>query len=583
MRLNLRATESFLSRLPIRDRDTGKIVEFRANPNQKKLLDKLQTREDLGFPLWYIILKSRRVGMSAFTDGILLSHCCAMPGAEAMIVAHLAKSSKALFQIPTNLAQALRRYISGIEITQQQITIPHVRRNSLLQIATAGTVAGGRGLTLSALHLSEAAYFPSSQSFTSLLPSVQYQPHTVVAIESTANGMEGPGQAFFDYWTAAVEGRNELLPIFLSWLDDPACIRDEDEASDAPANDYEKELMTGYGASKAQIAWIRFTLETVCNGDMNTLLQEYPHCPDVAFQSSGNPAFSREELSLVRMSVTPPMAQGTIRCVDEERKEAEFIEGPGDVMLWERPVPNAHYYIGGDAAKGQDTGDFAAAVGWNAETGRQAFRYAAQIGPEALAEVINALGRYYNNAMVNIELTGGWGYIVLRDLRDTFHYPQQYFWRSRDDRPNTKGRGSMHWETTERSRRMLFDVFRTSVRRGEAIPLDEAILSQMSRAVMELGWRWTITKGHDDIFFAGLLGWIAKEQYHVPHSEFQVRSANISPESGADELSALPKWLADPFSTASGTLTQNGADHLAKLRRYDARRGRPNLLSGLEI
>ena len=80
----------------------------------------------------------------------------------------------------------------------------------------------------------------------SILPAVSKAPDTVIALESTAQGMTGIGETFYEYWEAANKtGRawNGFTPIFLSWLDDPACVRPDWEAEDAPASDFEKDLM----------------------------------------------------------------------------------------------------------------------------------------------------------------------------------------------------------------------------------------------------------------------------------------------------------------------------------------------------
>ena len=87
---------------------------------------------------------------------------------------------------------------------------------------TAATVHGQRGLTSSFLHLTEAGFYPYSGAFTSLLNTLSKDPNNAALIETTANGMEGPGESYYQAWEAAVAGDNEFLPIFLPWWEDPA-------------------------------------------------------------------------------------------------------------------------------------------------------------------------------------------------------------------------------------------------------------------------------------------------------------------------------------------------------------------------
>ena len=280
--LNPAQAELFLSKLPIRHRDTGVSVPFRFNPNQRILQQHAQNLYDAGKPLWIILLKSRRVGGSAWTEGMLTCHCLAKAQAEALIVAHQFNSSKALFSIPKGLVGGLPFKIPLNK--QHEIEFPHPEGISTLKIATAGSITSGRGLTLSALHLSEAAHYPGEGSFLSLIPAVSYDPSTILIIESTANGKIGPGESFYNYWTAAEEGRSEFLPVFLCWLDDPACFRHPDEAKDAPKDSDEKDLikvMKRRGdhtdiQMKGRLAWRRWAIETQAQGSMQYFNQEYP-------------------------------------------------------------------------------------------------------------------------------------------------------------------------------------------------------------------------------------------------------------------------------------------------------------------
>lgn len=287
--MKLSSSISLLSRLRIRDRDSNDMVPFRLNPNQSTLCRKLQKLEDEGRPLWYISLKARRVGVSAFTDGLLFTHSLATPGMRDLILAHERSSSEALFDIPLSLLASLPEM--GLpRPTKTSITIPHNGNKSTLTIKTAGNFKAGRGFTLDACHLSEAAFYPGEagegESFASLMNAVAYKPGSILCIESTANGMDGPGRPFYQFWQDSTTGHTDLLPVFLTWLEDPACHRDEREAPDAPRDDDERELMQDYRADRSQIAWMRRTVATNCNGDALKFRREFPWCVDAGALTS---------------------------------------------------------------------------------------------------------------------------------------------------------------------------------------------------------------------------------------------------------------------------------------------------------
>lgn len=814
---------------------------------------------------------------SSFFDGLLFVHCLARPQAHAQIVAHLKTTSETgLFRVPRDLASGLNAKVDVADVRARNIFFRHASGDSLLDLATAGTTSGGRGLTLSALHLSEAAQFPGEDSFLSLLPAVSEAPDTLIAVESTAFGRVGVGQMFYEFWNNACAGKNGYVPIFLSWLNDPDCVRDEEEADDAPATDLERELMgKPYYANKAQIAWMRLTLEAKCKGEEPMWLQEYPHCvtretrvstdlgiipiesagaaifcesgkieawgaqpiapiyrletkagrvlrgtanhpvclgdghyeylsrlspgqkvelcvprfagkkhveswsdfpgvkttvvvdelwakflgyfmgdgsyykrvisvvcdpkdvdvqadvektitqlfgrtpqrreigkvkgrkgavefrlsawgtldtfqrlgivrslnnasyrrnvcvpeaifrspvdtvaaflsalfecdgsasggavrfasskrqfirdiqllllgfgisshiyankkkggsgkdyicyelaihrrtvhnfrfigfrgerkntllaaiackpstatlfdevksvieeekqevtydftisdshaflangilthntAEVAFVATGDPAFPKEELGYALTTKKPPEWTGRMvrigSNVDFEKSSK------GELLLWEKPKKKCFYYIGGDAAAGYETGDFAALVGWNGTTGEQAFRLSGHLHPEELADEADKLGRYFNQAMVNIELTGNLGRWAQKLLRDRYMYPNIYVWKGKDDRRPDKQKGSSAhgWETTQATRGLMFDAFREALRAGRrGIPggieiYDEELVRQMDICTFREGLRWDVEKGHDDILVASMLCVVTMAQYPPPN------------------------------------------------------------------
>lgn len=586
--LNLHHFESLCSRLTIPHRDiatgTRGQSRWRFNPSQQKIMAKLYERRYQKKPLWLIFLKARRLGISTFTAAMLVAQQLQKPGAKGMIVAQLSATSKELFERAQDFSKQLP--IRLPPHTQQEIYFPHSNAISTLRRSTAKTVISGRGLTLNGLHLTEAAFYPGEDSFVALLNTVSAaDPDNIVVIETTANGIEGDGEAYYNYWEAAVRGDNGFMPIFLPWWDDPVTFLPDDLAPDAGEDDYEKWLMKDFGVTKGQIAWFRTTLETKCGGSLPRWRAEYPAEPMEAFVSSGNPAFEVSEMALAKKTVCRPIAIMSLTVIKGKPlfEESRAATGP-PLKVFEWPVAGAHYYLGVDAAKGVEDGDFAAIVGWNAETGGQAFTYAAKVGPELLSAIVNHLGRWYNNAMVNVEITGGWGYMVIKDLRDRWHYPTQYMWMSRDDRPDKKGRQALGWETTDRSRQRIMTLFRTALRRDEIIVKDIEVVQQMDKCKMELGWRWTVIRGHDDVLMAAFLGWVAKEDHHFPHGDSKRKAQTMKTEEdmAAQRAETSLSWMDSPESTAFGLLGWTSSTHTKMIKNYEKQKRRLSTLGEMQ-
>jgi hypothetical protein len=146
------------------------------------------------------------------------------------------------------------------------------------------------------------------------------------------------------------------------------------------------------------------------------------------------------------------------------------------------------------------------------------FRYANRLTPEALAKLLNLLGRFYNNALIAIELTGNLGLWAQARLRDTFSYRNLYRWKGRDDKLEVGGARvstSIGWETTSRTRPLLLSAFRGGIREGEAILHDKLTLEQMRSAENKSG-RWEVDDNvHDDILMAAMIGWMSLKQWYT--------------------------------------------------------------------
>jgi hypothetical protein len=542
-------SEVLLSRLPVQKLNSSAMVNFRFNPNQQRRFQMIREQWKREGKMRVLDLKSRRVGVSAQTDGFLWCYGLAFPNVNIKIVAHLTPSAEELFRIPSNLSRAFPAFAKE-DIQTKRIFFPHPQGNSQITLATAGTPAAGRGGTLSALHLSEAAYYPSDESFTSMITSVSKGPGSIVVIESTANGREGPGEAFFDYWNDAVAGRNGYIPVFLSWLGDPTCFRSAEEAEDAPRDDLEKELMNGpFNATREQIAWMRRTKADDCRDIEAKWLTDFPHCPEVAFQISGSPAFAREELAYAEGTIRKELYRG--KFVRTGATTFRFIKDDnGPWHIWKQPYDDKgradglKYYIGADAALGTDEGDFAAAVCICGQTGEVSARFTERVPPELFADQLDMAGRWFNTAMLNPELTGNLGRWTLIKLRDVFRYPNIYSWKGRDDRKRGRPKGAaLGFEMNQATRRLIIDATRNGLRMGirkepgALIVNDRMLMSQIGLCTLK-EWRWEVLRGHDDAAVALFIACLTREQY--PPQRMSFAPKNLMEQTPEQQLNGLP-------------------------------------------
>lgn len=580
--MNFDNAERLLSTLPVRDKLSQRLVPFRLNSAQKRLWRILRQQDANGSPMRAIVLKSRRQGISTLMDNLLAVHCSSRAGAHSAIITHDFKSSKALFKAPITLLESrlpgrpsLKATLGMPDLTQHLITFPHENGNSTLMIATAGNVEGARGMTFTDLHLSEAAFWQSEGAFAALLPTVPNSSDTIIVIESTANGRTGMGQAYYDFWNASLRGETGYEAIFLSWLEDPTCQDFNLNVDDAPIDDEEKLLMEGVvvngvllKAAPEQIAWRRVTLNSpACRGYAEVFDSEFPRTPDVAFVSTGEPAFTREEMAAARKHLT----EGRHVEISIDGNFPRSTPRPvSRLILWEDPQPGVRYYFGVDAARGIEGKDFSAVVGINGDTGEQCVRYENEVDPEYLANFCWMLGLYFNKGMLCIELTGNLGLWVQSRLRDHYHYPNLYRWRgTRDDkiRPGGAAKGGTYgWETTYRSRERLLITYRECILHGMILLKDEEVVRQMDLATRKDAWtRWDIERGHDDVLFATMLANIARAEWHPRKLDGSYQSTL-----NEEEPKALARYQPQPTIEHVGLITAQSFEAIQRERqRYD--------------
>jgi hypothetical protein len=274
------------------------------------------------------------------------------------------------------------------------------------------------------------------------------------------------------------------------------------------------------------------------------------NCPEVAFQISGSPAFPRDELAYAESTIKPPLCRGSFVRTGPTSAGFKFVkQDTGPWFIWKFPFDangrsdQLKYYGGADAALGMEEGDFASIAMLCGQTGEFAARFAERVPPEVLADQMDMVGRYYNMAIMNPELTGNLGRWALIKLRDVFRYPNIYSWKGRDDRKRGKSKSiALGFEMNQATRRLIIDACRNGLRMGirqEAGALvvnDRALMSQMSLCTLK-EWRWEVLRGHDDILVAFMIACLTREQY--PPMRMQFAPKNTMEETPLQKLQGV--------------------------------------------
>ena len=431
---------------------SGTVVPFRLNDAQRKLYAVAKRQQDAGKPVRLIILKARQLGFSTLTEGLIFHACATRKNVNALIVAHREDATANLFrmsklfydELPAPVKPMLRAsnaqelvFENPSKLRSEREARPGLR--SRIRCATAGGRGIGRSDTLQCVHLSEYAFWPDgadgkASTLAGILQAVPSLPGTMVVIESTANGFED----FKERWDAAVAGENDFEPVFFVWFENP-----DYSMPVVPGTEWtpeERDLKAAYQLTDEQLQWRRWCIANNCGGSLDMFRQEYPASPGEAFLHSGTGVFDNEQIVLRLERLPEPAGRGEF--ADGEWTESET----GAITLYELPEDGVPYVLGGDTA-GEGSDYFTAIVIDNV-SGRIVAKLRQKYSEPEYVRQIDALGRFYNDALVAIE-TNFSTYPVMK-LQE-MEYPNQYS-REREDTYTRQMRKSYGFRTDRQSR-----------------------------------------------------------------------------------------------------------------------------------
>jgi hypothetical protein len=270
---------------------------------------------------------------------------------------------------------------------------------------------------------------------------------------------------------------------------------------------------------------------------MKSLMQEYPTTEEEAFLSTGQTYFPTAKVAKLLLEVKPG-TKGEMG-YDKDGKKVVFNEvSSGSLEVFNKPKEGARYIIGGDTSEGLAHGDAQVLYVINHETEECDAVYRSQVAPDELAIEAYKLGKFYNWALIGIEVNkdGLW----VNDALDKMGYINVYYRKSFDDitKKMTKFFG---WKTTSATRPFALAALKAVFfRKDTGFPA--AILNEMFTFVRNIkGKPEAMDKKHDDVIMAASIGYaILQEQGTFESNEgqdegFSIHKAMFGEESGQME------------------------------------------------
>ena len=452
------------SALKIRTKE-GDIAPLDLNPAQQILQTAVSKQLAAEGKVRVIILKARQQGLSTYTGGYLY-HCVSQqPARKAMVVTHLADSTRSLFDMTKRFhehcPEILRphtKYSSRRELSFDVLDSSYV-------VATAGGESVGRGETLTHVHASELAFWPKSTAkdiWNGLIQAVPNAKGTAIFVESTANGVTG---IYYDLWKGAVAGENGFIPVFIPWFTDP--LYREPVTTKFERTPDEEDLADRYNLDDEQLMFRR---RKIAQNGIDLFKQEYPAEPEEAFLTTGRPVFNPEQLT---------------QCLDDTKdvKERlaleadEFVSNRrGELTTYLPHTESENYVIGADVAMGVRNGDFSVAQVLDSKK-RQVATWRGQVHPDYFAEVLYALGEYYNEAFICVE-NNSHGILTCTRLGKDMSYPN-FYTEVQHDKITDRETVKLGFSTTSKTKPLIIDQLRAAMREGEIELNDKTTIREM--------------------------------------------------------------------------------------------------------
>jgi hypothetical protein len=352
--------------------------------------------------------KSRQIGITwlaaAFGLALVLTH----PGARFLIISiNLEEAQKVISRI-WGMYQSLPRYFvdhmtltkparGGAPSQEIEWTDAYGRRSSIL--ALPSTPKAGHGETAMLVLLDEHGRQDyARESWKAAFPIIDGGGKALIV--STANGvstedMEGEAQGnFFHYlWT------------------------------NAPSMGINRRFLGVFSHPDRNEHWYK---EKAIRLPPSDRAEQYPRTPEEGFIMTGKCWFDLDKLNDYRKQWRESGRDVLYRFDWEEthkeagRKKHKF----GGWRVYEEPIAGHDYAIAADVATGSGD-DFSSAHVIDLGTGKWVAEYHAKVGEDIFAKDLYYMGRWYgkfsdcvHNALIAVEIQGGYGRAVIIPLRD---------------------------------------------------------------------------------------------------------------------------------------------------------------------
>lgn len=383
--------------------EENELIPFKVNAEQRHFLDNRSK--------YNLILKSRRLGFSTLSLGLMLYYAYQIPNSTYLMVAHDKTTLRELF----NSLKTMQNNIpDGIRLKENKNNRDELELENGSRIIVKCPDDGlGAGMKLQIVHLSEYALYSDNVQESALVAveqSLAKNKDSMVIIESTARGVSNN---FYKMWQESSRGRGRYKGFFFSWCNRSHLEQFRAEIDEAvnwyksinhgnrlsgdplELTPYERKLLKDTKVTLNQLMWRQYKLLSMSE---KMFKREYPAFPEEAFTSSNVGVFDADAI-LERMYYLPePLKQ-----VEELPLSLQKYIGSG-LNIYKPPKKGERYFGGIDVASGLGGNSDNSSICILDSSGEQVLSFARNDLPVyKFVDVVTAIGYFYNYCMYLVE------------------------------------------------------------------------------------------------------------------------------------------------------------------------------------
>jgi hypothetical protein len=475
----------------------AKIVPLKLNRGQRKLLECCTEQLEQRGYIRLIILKGRQMGSSTYVEAFLYWWVSQREAQKAVVVAHDKPATANIFTMTQRLHNRMPEAVKPSTARSSTTELVFDKLDSAYRIATAGGDGIVRSDTITAAHLSEAAWWPANSAVANYsglmdtMPSGKVARGTIAFEESTANGFNW----FWEHCDAARKGESDWRFVFLPWF------WMDEYTADVPADferlpdevDLDSAVFAEFGEhlSDGQLMFRRLK---VAEKGRDLFRQEFPCTADEAFLTSGRPVFNPDRVVEMQKKRKEPLALKAL--VGNGDGGLEWEDHPqGELKCFLPHDPNETYYVGGDVGGGVRK-DASVAQVLDSKRRQAAVWRSDRYLPDYFGIVLAHLARFYNDARICCERNNH-GILTNRVIHVDEGYTNVYQETAYDKVTDTETE-HVGFLTSEKTKPMVVDKLRGEVRDRTCEVYDDVTLDEMKQFIINEKGKMEAEKGHHD-------------------------------------------------------------------------------------